>query len=55
MSRGRCLCRMMIQNGDLMENDLGYYRELNKEEILERYNGLECKEITDIFDKYIPI
>lgn len=26
-----------------------------KEEIFERYKGLEHKEITDIFDKYIPI
>lgn len=38
-----------------MVKESDYYSELGKEEIFEKYMGLERKEITDIFDKYIPI
>lgn len=49
------ICGKIINWEIPMEKESGYYRELSREEIFERYNGLECKEITDIFDKYIPI
>lgn len=49
------ICGKIINWEIPMEKESGYYRKHSREEIFERYNGLECKEIIDIFDMYIPI
>ena len=49
------ICGKIINWEIPMVKESDYYRELGKEEIFEKYMGLEHKEITDIFDKYIPI
>ena len=49
------ICGKIINWEIPMEKESGYYRELSSEEIFEKYRDLERKEITDIFDKYIPI
>ena len=49
------ICGKIINWKIPMVKESDYYRELGKEEIFEKYMGLEHKEITDIFDKYIPI
>ena len=51
-----CIVCGKIINWEIpMEKESGYYRELSREEIFEKYRDLEQKEITDIFDKYIPM
>ena len=37
------------RNGEL------YHRVLGKEEVFSKYKDLECIEVDDIWDKYIPI
>lgn len=53
-------CQICGKIGDMKffeteKTDKGFYRQLNKDEVFEKYKDLERIKIDDVFQKFVPV